>query len=219
MKRQPIEVIQYVSWLLVLTFISFNTTVFAESVCGNSPEAVQLAELIRKHPEQLRTDIRCNFKLTQIAEHKAGLLSEHDVIMHHIGYLTPNQLLRKKGYALSSGYPILGNQVEAIAAGEKSAKETLQQLLNSQNHRRLLLGEAPFYQPQNEIGVAYVNQSHSSYDYYWVVYFADTKNRPKPKTEYLVNSEYKHIDPEEKSSIRERHRQSRARRPKMATEN
>lgn len=204
------------NFLLVLGCIGLCTPALSETACGNSPQAVQLAELIRDHNQQLRTDIRCNPKLAQIAEYKATLLSEHNMIMHNIGYQTPNQLLRKKGYALSEVYPVLGNQVEALAAGENNAKETLQQLLNSKSHRRLLLGEESFYKPQNEIGVAYIKQSKSPYGHYWVIYLADTNNRPKPDIEYIVNFDYQHIKSEKKTSIRDRHRQSRAGRPLMA---
>ncbi len=206
------------NFLLVLGCIGLCTPALSETACGNNPQAVKLAELIRQHPQQSRAVIRCNAKLTQIAVHKATLLSEHNMIMHNIGYQTPNQLLRKKGYALSEVYPVLGNQVEALAAGENNAKETLQQLLNSKNHRRLLLGEEPFYKPQNEIGVAYVRQTKSSFDYYWVIYIADD-DRIRPEPEYTVNSEYRHIESEKKTSVRDRHHQSRYARPKMSSDN
>src|SRR5690554_5615172 len=105
------------NFLLVLGCIGLCTPALSETACGNSPQAVQLAELIRKHPQQSRAVIRCNAKLTQIAVHKATLLSENNIIMHNIGHKTPNQLLRAKGYPLSEVYPALGNQVEALAAG------------------------------------------------------------------------------------------------------
>lgn len=206
------------NFLLVLGCIGLCTPALSETACGNSPQAVQLAELIRKHPQQSRAVIRCNAKLTQIAVHKATLLSENNIIMHNIGHKTPNQLLRAKGYPLSEVYPALGNQVEALAAGENNAKKTLQQLLNSKNHRRLLLGEVSFYQPQNEMGVAYVRQTKSPFDYYWVIYIADD-DRIRPEPEYTVNSEYRHIESEKKTSVRDRHRQSRYARPKMSSDN
>ncbi len=203
--------------MLIIT-MAFLTPIYADKACGNNPQAAELVELIRQHPQQSRKEIDCSSKLSQIAEYKATLLSENNIIMHNIGYQTPNQLLRNKGYLLSNGYPILGNQVEALAAGEKDAKSTLNQLLNSETHRRLLLGEAPFYKPQNEIGVAYLRQSKSPYDYYWVIYIADTNNRPKPDVEYFVNSEFNYTQPEQKISIRDRHYQSRTTRPKISTD-
>ncbi len=210
--------IHLIRCLLFTGIIGLFTPSYAQTACGNSPQAVQLAQLIRQHPQQLRTDIRCNAKLTQIAEHKAGLLSENNVIMHSIGRQTPNQLLRNKGYPLSAIYPMLGNQVEALAAGENNANDTLQQLLNSKSHRRLLLGEEPFYQPQNEIGVAYVRQTKSPYDFYWVIYLADY-NRAKPERDYVVSSDYQHKKPQNTTSIRDRHKQSRISRPFMPTDN
>jgi len=138
--------------------------------------------------------------------------------MHNIGRLTPNQLLRKKGYSLSSGYLILGNQVEVIAAGEAHIKTVLEQFLKSKNHRNLLLGNADFYQSQNQIGAAYLHQPDSYYEHYWVIFIADSDNRPKPDVEYIVNSDYTHNDLEQKTSVRDRHHQSRYRRPQMATE-
>lgn len=204
-------------WVISITLL-MSSPAPADITCGNNPQAIELAKLIRQHSEQTRTEIKCSSKLTQIAKLKAKLLSENTVIMHNIGHQTPNQLLRTNGYPLGSGYTILGNQVEALAAGEKNAKATLNQLLNSENHRRLLLGEDPFYKPQNEIGVAYLRQSKSPYDYYWVIYLADKNNRPKPDVEYIVNSDYTHNDLEQKTSVRDRHHQSRYRRPQMATE-
>ena len=214
---RPIK--QLFTCLLIVSGVGLYIPTFAETACGNSPQAVQLVELIRQHDLQSRADIRCSSKLTQIAEHKANLLSENNVIMHNIGHLTPNQLLRKNGYPLGSGYPVLGNQVEALAAGEKSAKETFQQLINSESHRRLLLGHESFYALQNEIGVAYVRQSKSPFDYYWVIYLADTINRPKPDIEYIVNFDYLHRESEKPPSIRDRHKHSRSSRPQMATDN
>ncbi|KAA3647434.1 MAG: CAP domain-containing protein [Proteobacteria bacterium] len=182
--------------------------------CGNNNQAQQLAYLIKHHQNQQRTQLDCHAKLTDIGHYKAKLLSGHEVIMHNIGHLTPNQLLRKKGYKLSDGYPHLGNQVEAIAAGNKTASETFNQLLNSARHRNLILGSSDFYREQNQIGVAYLQQKVSPYEHYWVIYLADTKHREKPKTEFTVSYDYtlhheKSAEQQQKLSIRKRHEQSR----------
>lgn len=208
----------YVLALILL----FNTPVFADTTCGNNPQAAELAELIRQHPQQTRKQLNCNEKLSHIAEFKVELLSQNDIIMHNIGHLTPNQLLRDNGYSLSSSYPILGNQVEAIAAGEKNATATFNQLLNSKIHRNLLLGNADFYLPQNEIGVAYLRQNNAPYEYYWVIYLADTNERPKPELQYTIgfNNPFSQESSkkDDKMRIRERFNNSRNTRPMMSTD-
>lgn len=218
LNKQTFKRLHGVMSLLVVIGCCLNTALFADSDCGNNPQAVQLAQLIRQHPHQARTTIKCNALLTKIAEQKAQLLSEHSILMHNIGRLSPNQNLQKNGYPLSKDYSTIGNQVEAIAAGNKYAHETFEQLLNSENHRHLLLGQQLFYQYQNELGVAYVRETKSPYDYYWVIYIADHDHRPKPESELTVISEFKLDLPEYKTSIRERHRQSRAGRPLMTTD-
>jgi len=189
----------------------------ATTLCGNNDQAKQLSELIRNHTQQHRTKIACHPKLTDIARFKVGLLSQEEVIMHNIGYLTPNQLLRKKGYQLSGIYSVLGNQVEAIAAGNKTAKATFKQLLNSPRHKNLLLGISEFYREQNQIGVAYLQQKVSPYDHYWVIYLADSHRNENQKPEYTVTTDFtfpqlKSNDNQPVLSIRERHKQSRHKR-------
>ena len=199
----------YVLCLLVVFSLFFYNSLHAQSICGNNQQAKRLAELIRQHPKQSRIKINCNQQLTEIAEQKALLLSEHSVLMHNIGRLTPNQNLRHKGYPLSKNYPIIGNQVEALAAGEKRPENAFEQLLNSKPHRLLLLGNDNFYQAQNELGVAYVRQTKSPYDHYWVIYLADQHNPRNPNYEVTVNTEFSHTKNHKKMSIRERHHQSR----------
>lgn len=190
----------------------------ASNTCGNNDQAKQLSELIQKHAQQQRVKISCHPKLTEIALFKVSLLSQEDVIMHNIGYLTPNQLLRDQGYNLSKIYPILGNQVEAIAAGNKTVQATFQQLLDSPRHRNLLLGISEFYRHQNQIGVAYLQQKVSPFDHYWVVYLADSHRNENTKTDYTVSFDFPSLqqnsdETPKELSIRERHEQSRHKQP------
>lgn len=205
-----------------LLYLAFGLFYFlpltAAADCGNNSQAKQLSSLIRNHSQQHRVKINCHPKLSEIARLKVGLLSQEDIIMHNIGYLTPNQLLRENGFQLSKIYPVLGNQVEAIAAGNKTPEATFKKLLKSSRHRNLLLGLSDFYREQNQIGVAYLQQKVSPFDHYWVIYLADNHRNEKPEPEYTVSTDFTLIQPESindkpKFSVRERHEQSRHTRP------
>ena len=205
--------------LLYLVFgLFYFSPLTAADDCGNNSQAKQLSALIRNHDQQLRITLNCHPKLSKIARYKVGLLSQEDIIMHNIGYLTPNQLLRKKGYQLSKIYPGLGNHVEAIAAGNKTPEATFKQLLKSPRHRNLLLGLSDFYREQNQIGVSYLQQKVSPFDHYWVIYLADSHRNEKPEPKYTVTTNFTLNQTESnnekpKLSSQERHEQSRHKRP------
>ncbi|WP_154223019.1 CAP domain-containing protein [Marinicella rhabdoformis] len=159
----------------------------ADNSCGNNPASQELAHAIIEHNKQQRPQLQCNQKLSKIALIKAHLLAKELDISHNAGHTTPNHLLRKNGYDLSKRYPVLGNQVEAIAGGEPDTEVAFQDFLNSEPHRILLLGEHPYFTEQNDIGVAYLYNKNTPYEHYWVVLFGD---QDKASTAVNIHKEF-----------------------------
>ncbi len=174
-------------YLFLLWSIVFQAHASTFEVCGNNDNSRQMAEYIMQHKNQTRPELRCSKKLNQIAIIKAKLLASEKDIAHTAGHMTPNHLLRKNGYDLSKRYPIFGNQVEAIAGGEKSVTQAFADFLDSEPHRILLLGEHPYFNEQNDLGVAYYYNQSTPYEHYWVVLFGD---EDKDSTPVDVNKEF-----------------------------
>ncbi len=142
------------------------------SVCGNNPEARQLAALIIDDPAQQRPKLRCNALLTEIAVSKVRDMATQGWVTH-LDRAGANHRVLKAGYELASIYPRwFNNQVEAIAGGFATADEMWKQFKLSSAHRTHLLAEHPFYLHQDDIGVAFYQNSTSSHEYYWAVYVA-----------------------------------------------
>ena len=161
--------------IAVLTF--FNTDGHAaKPFCGNSPKAIELAQLIQTHDQQKRKTLLCNEKLNEIALIKANHVIESQDVWHNAGRMAPNQLLRHHGFKLPSTYPLFGNQVEALAGGEASVDLVFSDFLNSEPHRKLLMGDDLFFSQQDQIGVAYVEAPNTDHQHFWVVIIADEKN-------------------------------------------
>lgn len=138
--------------------------------CGNNEKAQRLATLIMGDARQQRTEIRCNKVLTQAAEAKAKLMQKKGIVRHNLGG-GPNSWLRDYGYELPDYYGrVLSNQVEAIAGGYETPESVWRGFKKSKGHREHLLGEFPFYQEQDELGVAFIREWHSPHVEYWVVY-------------------------------------------------
>lgn len=161
---------------VALSILVFFTSSFpsdaAIDACGNNQKARQLVELIMKDADQKRVKLSCNILLTQAAKDKAELMAETGMVMHNLGG-SPNSRLREKGYKLPPYYgSAFSNQVEAIAGGYETVKEVWKGFKNSPTHAEHLLGNLPFYQEQDEIGVAYINKWHSPHVDYWVVYLS-----------------------------------------------
>ena len=175
----------------ITIFLLSNQLLLAEtavpSFCGNNEESRLMAELITQHVKQHRPALRCSQNLSQIALLKAQLLTKERDISHTAGHTTPNHLLRKNGYNLSKRYPILGNQVEAIAGGEHDPTVAFQDFLNSEPHRVLLLGEHDYFLEQNDIGIAYLYDKETPYEHYWVILFGD---QDKATTAVNIHKEF-----------------------------
>ena len=140
--------------------------------CGNNPNARQLAALIINDPGQQRPRLRCNVLLTKVAVSKVRDMAAQSRVTH-MDRGGANHRLLKAGYELASIYPRwFDNQVEAIAGGIASADIMREQFKASAAHRTHLLAEHPFYLHQDDIGVAFYQNSTSSHEYYWAVYVA-----------------------------------------------
>lgn len=145
------------------------------ATCGNNANAAKLIKFIKTHKNQQRKFLTCNTKLNEIAKIKAGFIIESQDVWHDAGHMTPNQLLRKHGFKLPKTYPTFGNQVEALAGGENTAEEVFDDFINSEPHRKLLLGEDEFFKSQDQIGAVFIKDLSTDHQYYWVVIIADEK--------------------------------------------
>jgi len=139
-------------------------------ICGNTPEAKALASLIFNDPKQARPSLVCNPTLVDIAERKAKDMAERGLVSHFLGG-SPNSRLRDAGLTLPDYYGnAMSNQVEALAGGYRTAKSVWHALKVSKDHRNHLLAEIPFYQEQDQIGVAFYKDYKTPHIEYWAVY-------------------------------------------------
>jgi len=139
-------------------------------VCGNTPEAKALASLIYNDPKQTRPSLICNPTLVKVAERKAKDMAERGLVSHFLGG-SPNSRLRDAGLTLPDYYGnAMSNQVEALAGGYQTAKSVWHALKVSKDHRQHLLAEIPFYQEQDQIGVAFYKDYSTPHIEYWAVY-------------------------------------------------
>lgn len=156
--------------------------------CGLNEQAKQLARLIITDPQQQRAAIRCNTLLSKVAADKAREMASNGLVVHNLGG-SPNQRLRDAGYALPVYYSnVMSNQVEAIAGGYSSAEDVWYAFKHSHSHRQHLLGEHPFYQEQDELGVAFLKDKSTPHVEYWVVYLTKGNNQaPAQKFDEIPN--------------------------------
>ena len=154
------------------------------SSCGVNKQAKQLAQLIINSKHQQREELTCDKQLANIAYLKAQELAKADKIQHNIDNITPNEFVTQRGIKLPAVYLVLGNQVEAIQGGTKTAKQAYDSFLNSEQHKAHLLGENEFYKQQTHMGVGFFFDKNKQYEYYWVVYvtslYSDKKEVQKP---------------------------------------
>lgn len=158
---------RYIFFVVIL----LCTKAFAQtSSCGVNKQAVELANLIINSENQKRKVLTCNSKLAQAAFEKAKAMSQADKITHNIENKTPNEHLKSFGVELPQHYEILGNQVEAVSGGIKTAKDSFNFFMSSEDHKEHLLGENDFYFQQRHIGVGFFQDLKKAHEYYWVVY-------------------------------------------------
>ena len=161
-------------------------------LCGNSEEAIELAIAIIEDPAQQRSEIRCNGMLSAIALRKAERMAEEGIVFHNLGG-SPNSRLREAGFELPEYYgDAMSNQVEAIAGGYVSADSVWYAFKNSETHAKHLLGQIPFYQEQDEMGIAFLKDLSAPHVEYWVIYL--TKGRIDNQHRYFDEIPNKGID-------------------------
>lgn len=158
--------------------------------CGTNKQSVELAKLIMTSNNQLRSKLECSSKLSVAANLKALAMASKNKVSHNIENISPNQHLKNNGIALPFKYPVIGNQVEAISGGKKTAPSTFDYFMTSEDHKAHLLGENSFYQEQNQIGVGFFYDKNSKHGYYWVVYITSLREDGEkievfPKTKYV----------------------------------
>ncbi|WP_414830753.1 CAP domain-containing protein [Alteromonas sp. H39] len=183
---------------LLLLLNSLSLPAHAASVpddielCGNSDKAMELAIAIIEDPAQQRPEIRCNGLLTAIAVNKAKRMAEEGIVFHNLGG-SPNSRLREAGFQLPEYYgDAMSNQVEAIAGGYATVYSVWRAFKNSETHSKHLLGKIPFYQEQDEMGIAFVKDLSAPHVEYWVVYL--TKGRIDNQHRYFEEIPNKGID-------------------------
>jgi len=160
---------------LFLLWLLGNPSIWVDTDCGQTLQAKHLAQIIIHETDQQRPQLRCNAILSAVASAKAKEMASKQFISHS-GQGGPNRRLRAAGYPLPEQYPkVLANQVESIAGGNSTAPQAWQAFKDSTSHRLHLLADHPFYLHQNEIGVGFVHDENSYYEYYWVVYIAGTR--------------------------------------------
>ena len=138
--------------------------------CGNSEQAKALSLLIANDKGQKRRVLQCNTTLVKLAEEKAKDMAERGLVSHFLGG-SPNSRIRNAGLILPDYYgDAMSNQVEALAGGYITADDVWHGLKKSTSHRQHLLGELPFYEEQDQIGIAFHKDYSTPHVEYWVVY-------------------------------------------------
>lgn len=154
-----------------LAFLIAPAISFAKPVtCGNTEQAKALSLLIANDKGQKRKLLQCNPTLVEIAEIKAKDMAERGLVSHFLGG-SPNTRIRNAGLTLPEYYgDAMSNQVEALAGGYITADDVWYALKTSTSHRQHLLGELPFYEEQDQIGIAFYKDYSTPHVEYWAVY-------------------------------------------------
>lgn len=173
------KLILYAIFTLTNGLVIAEQTALDISSCGVNTQAKQLAQLIINSNHQQREELICDKQLANIAYLKAQELAKADKIQHNINNITPNEFVTQRGIKLPTVYLVLGNQVEAIQGGSKTAKQAYEAFLASEQHKAHLMGENEFYKEQSHIGVGFFIDKSKQYEYYWVVYVTSLRSDKK----------------------------------------
>lgn len=137
-----------------------------------NPEELALARLFEGDRDQRRPVRRCDPILTQVARARAADMARRRYVAH----VTPdgdgpNVLVTRAGYRLPDFYTRKrkANNIEVIAAGDRSAADAWAGWLGSRRHRRQVLGLDRFFADQGDYGVGFVSVPGSPYGSYWVL--------------------------------------------------
>ncbi|MGJ8662490.1 MAG: hypothetical protein ACSHWU_02520 [Marinicella sp.] len=166
------------TFILLLVFvegIADKDSTPLQPLCGLNSQAQELAELIIQLPEQQRQLLVCNDELVKIAQQRAEQLARNN----HDPDISPNQVVIKGGFRFPSYYPISGNQVEAVAKNQATAKEALAYLTSSDSHQDHILGKGEFFGLQSQLAVGYFSDDDVLSHDQWVVLIAEPYQTPK----------------------------------------
>lgn len=139
--------------------------------CGLSEQGARLLALVRSHADQRRPLLRCNDKLTQVAQARALDMGERGYFSHvNPDGVGPNYLVQTAGYTLpiTYGTALTSNNIESIGAGVAEADHMWSAWLKSEKHTAHLLGSASFYAEQIDCGIGFAEVPGSPYRFYWV---------------------------------------------------
>lgn len=176
----------WIGWIIalfvLLTPLAANTG--EEPTCSLTKEEAAVAQSLEQHPEQARTSLECDPRLTNFARTRAADMAERD----YFGHVTPerkgpNALLRATGYEIPKYYVGgIANSIESILGGEGNPAKAWRLLMESSVHRKHLLGLDVTYAEQTHYGVGYLHRPDSKYAHYWVVVIAKPGAADRPMT-------------------------------------
>ncbi|MEJ6635456.1 MAG: CAP domain-containing protein [Akkermansiaceae bacterium] len=137
---------------------------------GNAQE-LEMIGIIRGHPEQKRKALNYDSRLAAAARAKALDMGRRNYFGHEDPEgVSANFSVAAAGYRLPPAYMAFksGNQIESLAAGKKSARETFEQWMESWGHESQVLALAPFFRLQTNYGVGYAKVPGSTHQHYWI---------------------------------------------------
>ena len=182
-----------------LTYVFSSLCLADQTTCGNTEQARELSLLIANDKGQQRLVLKCNPTLVMLAETKAKDMAERGLVSHFLGG-SPNTRIRDAGLTLPDYYgDAMSNQVEALAGGYTTAEDVWYALKGSTSHRQHLLAELPFYQEQDQIGIAFYKDYSTPHVEYWAIYLTkladsslpDSETQPQTSTTLLLKGQKK----------------------------
>jgi len=180
-----------------LTYVFSSPCLADQTTCGNTEQARELSLLIANDKGQQRLVLKCNPTLVMLAETKAKDMA--GLVSHFLGG-SPNTRIRDAGLTLPDYYgDAMSNQVEALAGGYTTAEDVWYALKGSTSHRQHLLAELPFYQEQDQIGIAFYKDYSTPHVEYWAIYLTkladsslpDSETQPQTSTTLLLKGQKK----------------------------
>ena len=182
-----------------LTYVFSSPCLADQTTCGNTEQARELSLLIANDKGQQRLVLKCNPTLVMLAETNAKDMAERGLVSHFLGG-SPNTRIRDAGLTLPDYYgDAMSNQVEALAGGYTTAEDVWYALKGSTSHRQHLLAELPFYQEQDQIGIAFYKDYSTPHVEYWAIYLTkladsslpDSETQPQTSTTLLLKGQKK----------------------------
>jgi uncharacterized repeat protein (TIGR02543 family) len=166
------------SWLVLVSLLTLSSGAFSATVVLSSQEQALLN--IMRGSGQHRPFLQVDPILTQVARAHAADMAAHHYYAHEdqSGH-GPNWQVENAGYKLPAGYiSNSANNIESIDAGYSSASTTWNTLMGDAPHKEHLEAENSFYAAQTSVGIGYVANPNSDYQYYWVIITAPPQPTP-----------------------------------------